>query len=319
MPKGRIVVRSITESKKLAALETDGARLLYTWLVIMVDCEGRFTGDPFLVNARVFVRLGKPQEEVEEYLQDLENKNLIVRWIHQGDMFLCLPNFHEKTPGTNRMKEAKSEIPDPPKELIQDWEKRVKSGLTLDQVQTNSGSTLASKDKNKDKNKDKEDIKRYVRKIISKEEPESEEFLIKVEGKKKIYFMFDQGDQTPLLEEDGFEPIDVKAVQYLINRILENDERVHVINNLTPKRIKTWFQESKRLRLINEAPVEEIAKVMKWCQDDTFWRVNILSMAKFRQQYDKLRLQMKRDRPTYQDKYGPGLKAFKELMKNEKE
>ena len=138
MPKGRIVVRSITESKKLAALETDGARLLYTWLVVMVDREGRFTGDPFLVNSRVFVRLGKSEETVEEYLQDLEDKNLIVRWDHEGDTFLCLPNFHEKTPGTNKMKEAKSEIPDPPKELIKEWGKRINSGPTPDQLRTNS-------------------------------------------------------------------------------------------------------------------------------------------------------------------------------------
>ena len=200
--------------------------------------------------------------------------------------------------------------------------KRGKKKSKINQLAPNSRPTRAckNKDKNKDKNnKDSKNINRNF--FVCQENPEKEpaEFLIKVSGKKKRFFLFDQKNQTPQLKEDGFEPIDIKIVQYLIDRILENDERVYVVNNLTTKNLKTWLQESRRLRLINEAPLKEIGDVMKWCQDDNFWKSNILSMTKFRQQYDILRLQMKRDRPTHQDKYGPGLKAFKELMNNEKE
>ena len=38
----------------------------------------------------------------------------------------------------------------------------------------------------------------------------------------------------------------------------------------------------------------EAWELIKWCQDDGFWMTNILSMTKFRAQYDKLLLQSKR-------------------------
>jgi len=39
----------------------------------------------------------------------------------------------------------------------------------------------------------------------------------------------------------------------------------------------------------------EASSLIRWCQEDGFWKANILSMPKFREQYDKLRLQ--HDRP----------------------
>lgn len=35
---------------------------------------------------------------------------------------------------------------------------------------------------------------------------------------------------------------------------------------------------------------DQIAKAIKWCQADEFWRANILSMSKLREKYDQLRL-----------------------------
>jgi hypothetical protein len=35
----------------------------------------------------------------------------------------------------------------------------------------------------------------------------------------------------------------------------------------------------------------EVKSVMRWSQADDFWRSNVLSMPKFREKYDTLRLQ----------------------------
>ena len=46
------------------------------------------------------------------------------------------------------------------------------------------------------------------------------------------------------------------------------------------------------IRIDNRKP-EEIKKVIIWCQQDTFWRNNILSTSKLRKQFDQLSLKMK--------------------------
>jgi hypothetical protein len=40
---------------------------------------------------------------------------------------------------------------------------------------------------------------------------------------------------------------------------------------------------------------QQVAKAIDWCQKDTFWRVNILSMPKLREKYDQLRLAAQRE------------------------
>jgi hypothetical protein len=35
---------------------------------------------------------------------------------------------------------------------------------------------------------------------------------------------------------------------------------------------------------------DQIHRAIDWCQDDEFWRANILSMPKLREKYDQLRL-----------------------------
>ena len=130
MPAGRIILKSISQSRKLALLKTDGARLLYTWLLTHLDINGCFSGDPEIVNGQVFTRLKKPVRKVEEYLTDLNEVGLVIRYQANGDAFLHVPDFQDKQPNLNPDREAKSDIPLPPPELLQS-----KSGDNPDEVQ----------------------------------------------------------------------------------------------------------------------------------------------------------------------------------------
>jgi uncharacterized phage protein (TIGR02220 family) len=121
MPAGRFVLKSISQSKKLASLSTDGARLLYTWLLPHVDVNGCFSGDAEVINGQIFTRLKKSIKKVEEYLEDLEQNHLIIRYQVKGDFFLHIPDFQEKQPNLNPEKEAKSTISMPPPELLQTY------------------------------------------------------------------------------------------------------------------------------------------------------------------------------------------------------
>ncbi len=121
MPAGRIVLKSISESYKLSKLKTDGARLLYTWLLTHLDINGCFSGDPQVIKGKVFTRLNKTIKTIEKYLKDLESNKLIIRYKVKGDIFLNIPDFVEKQPSLNPNREAKPNIPLPSPELLKSY------------------------------------------------------------------------------------------------------------------------------------------------------------------------------------------------------
>ena len=134
MPQGRIILKSISESRKLSQLSSDGARLLYTWLIPHLDINGCFSGDAEVINGRVLTRLGKTTRDVESYLDELQSIDLIIRYQANGDVFLHVPDFTEKQPSLQARKEAKSRIPLPSQDAVL----RTNSGQTPDLFQPSS-------------------------------------------------------------------------------------------------------------------------------------------------------------------------------------
>ncbi|TDC30082.1 hypothetical protein E1211_24870 [Micromonospora sp. 15K316] len=92
---------------------------------------------------------------------------------------------------------------------------------------------------------------------------------------------------------------DVERIcKYLAEWIIRNGSRQPTIS-------KEWRDEARRLIDRDKRPVEEIRDVIRWCQRDPFWRKNILSMPKFRQQYDRLRLGWEDDPDNTRRSSGP--------------
>jgi hypothetical protein len=54
---------------------------------------------------------------------------------------------------------------------------------------------------------------------------------------------------------------------------------------------KTWLDSARMLIDSDHRPVDESIALIGWCQADPFWKANVLSMPKFREKYDTLRLQ----------------------------
>ena len=144
MARGRFVSKAISLDEKVDALSSDTVRLLFTWLITHLDCEGRMYGDAQTVKSIVFPRRSIRVQIIEKYLVELEEKGLIVRYPAPGGAYLCMKNFEKHQPGLNKNREAQSQIPPPTPELIQS-----KSGLTPSEV----------KDKVKVKEEDKEEVK----------------------------------------------------------------------------------------------------------------------------------------------------------------
>lgn len=60
-----------------------------------------------------------------------------------------------------------------------------------------------------------------------------------------------------------------------------------------PTITKDWRDEARRLLDRDRVPLDEAERVMRWALDDAFWCSNVLSMPKFRKQYQALRLKAK--------------------------
>ena len=115
------MLKRICQSKKLAALKTDGARLLYTWLLPNVDINGCFSGDEDVIRGQIFTRLKKSSKTINLYLEDMVSVGLIVWYKANGDQFLQIPDFADKQPSLNPNKEAESTIPPPTPEQLQTY------------------------------------------------------------------------------------------------------------------------------------------------------------------------------------------------------
>jgi len=71
--------------------------------------------------------------------------------------------------------------------------------------------------------------------------------------------------------------------KHLAHLITEN-------GNKPPTITKAWTDPARLLLDRDNRNPDEAHRLIDWCQTDTFWMGNILSMAAFRKQYDKLRM-----------------------------
>lgn len=108
------MLKAVSDSNKLSKLKTDSARLLYSWLIPHLDYNGNYSGDAEFVRGEIFKRLRKTEQEVEDWLADLEDKKLIMRYEANGDKFLHVISFVEKQPHLNPERETEATIPLPP-------------------------------------------------------------------------------------------------------------------------------------------------------------------------------------------------------------
>lgn len=127
MARGRMITNLICKDKKVHALSDDTARLLFTWLITVADCEGRTYGDPAIVKSTIFPRRNDiTTERVDGYLNEMFMLGLIVRYIVDDEQYIYFPSFEKNQIGLRKDREAPSEIPAA--------EVRSKSGVTPEQL-----------------------------------------------------------------------------------------------------------------------------------------------------------------------------------------
>lgn len=107
------------------------------------------------------------------------------------------------------------------------------------------------------------------------------------EGKGK-----EQGREQGVESAKADEPTraDVEEIcTYFAAAVLKNGAKATVTSK--------WRTEARLLLDRDERDPNEVRSVIDWATSDEFWRTNVLSVPKFREKYDQLRLGMQRVRP----------------------
>lgn len=71
----------------------------------------------------------------------------------------------------------------------------------------------------------------------------------------------------------------------LFNRIKRNNDEAKEPN------YQTWADDFRKLIELDGKSVDNVRLVIEWCQQDSFWKANILSAKKLRDKYDQLKVQ----------------------------
>jgi hypothetical protein len=82
-----------------------------------------------------------------------------------------------------------------------------------------------------------------------------------------------------------------EVLDHLDKRIAENGAKL-------PVRNKSNMDAARLLLDKDGRTLEQVHAAIEWATNDGFWRANILSMSKLRENYDQLRLQAQRSRAT---------------------
>lgn len=105
-------------------------------------------------------------------------------------------------------------------------------------------------------------------------------------------------------KEEGIERREVKAKPLsspeafrlsgvLADMILKNNPGNTKLNNgKREATVARWVVDIDKLIRIDGRAPEEIERVIRWCQSDSFWKSNILSGAKLREKWDQLTVKM---------------------------
>ena len=80
-----------------------------------------------------------------------------------------------------------------------------------------------------------------------------------------------------------------------------------------PRITQKWRDEARLLLDVDKVPLAKAESLLRWAQANGFWKSNIKSMPKFREQYDTLRLQALDEWERANGKGTPGPRAVPDL------
>jgi hypothetical protein len=103
----------------------------------------------------------------------------------------------------------------------------------------------------------------------------------------------------------------VKLAEFLKTKILQNSSDFKI----TQAQLRSWEATADRMLRLDGRDPQKAAGLIEWAQSDDFWMRNVLSMEKFRKQFDQLAAKAKPKNEKPQER--PPSKRVSELMKEQ--
>lgn len=237
---------------------TPERRLTFIGLWTHVDDEGRCVDDPRLIKAALWPLDDRTAADVEADLQALTEASLITRYTLNRKRYMAVTGWREHQK-INRPTKSKLPAPDdgiPTPPTCGDEPSRTTHAHL-------SENSLAERNR--------------------------EQGTGKGTGNRE--------KASPSTSEIATRPSDTALDRPEIERICEHlADRIEANGAKRPTITKRW-RDAARLMLERDGRTEEqIRGAIDWCQDDDFWRANVMSLPKLRDKYDTLRLQAQRGR-----------------------
>lgn len=228
------------------------ARLTFIGLWTYVDDDGRGIDDARLIRAAVWPLEEDPEilATIRDDLAKLREASLIRRYTVAGKPYLAVASWHEHQKVD---KPRKSRFPGPDDAEAEEL-------------------TSENEPFPEDSPKPREEV------ATLREDVDTEQGA----GSREQGSISSSAAEQPTQEHQPREDVE-RLCLHLADRVERNGAK-------RPTITKRWRDAARLLIDADGRSEEQIRKAIDWCQDDEFWRSNILSMPKLREKYDQLRL-----------------------------
>lgn len=145
MARGRIISKSISNSRKVAAV-SDQAALLFTWIQAHTDDFGRIEGGADDVLFSIVPRRGWSEAQVDGFLKENWEADLLKMYFAEGKRYLEVVGFEEhQTFRSDRNRKAHCPVPT---EYVMKWDTKVSQREKTDgEVKVSKGKVSQGKRK----------------------------------------------------------------------------------------------------------------------------------------------------------------------------
>jgi len=289
MARIRTIKPEFFTSLTIADLPEVETRLTFIGLWTHVDDEGRCVDDARLVKAAIWPLDDRTSHDVELDLKWLSESSLITRYKVGERSFIQVTNWREHQK-INRPTRSKF----PPVEQATEI---VGAPAPASSSQPSTSSDESSPSKREGNTEDS--VSAHGDLTGGKEQGTGN----REQGKEEA--------NAPSSETGKPSRDDVERVcNHLADWVEKNGSK-------RPNITKKWRDAARLMIDTDKLTEEQIRKAIDWCQQDEFWRANIMSLPTLRKQFDRLRLAAQR-KSGHAAPQGPESTAPKRLTESEK-
>lgn len=133
-------------------------------------------------------------------------------------------------------------------------------------------------------------------------------------GSETVVSIIKNGNKDKNVKNDKKKEVNLVAkglATLLADKVLINDSGNRMLNNgKREATILRWAKDIDMIMRLDKRPESEVELVINWCQQDSFWKGNILSGKKLREKFDMLRGKALQPSKGSDNKYSAGAEEW---------